>query len=561
MKSENVKHFLPLDVLRGLFQDIVATYPSERKNCDRDLKRILRNFEHRGYHSLILELSSVDNTLLTILSTGKLPSSFSHDYFCHVKSGKPVFLQGLWKLVLDNEGNLRDDADPTAIFFIRSVCSLFKKSDIEPHVEKRKEKIDEFRCIERDLIPFGNDWDIDSDRYNGDTIGICNYAGTFFQNLDSINNGNEDLLETCQYVADYFAGLVENEYCSRSRLGTLGRSSKHGTGAVAEGTRRIDKYGVSSANLSLIEFCERIAGDTEYASLAMDHVKAKTIPSKLMAVPKDGRGPRLIAAEPTWNMWFQQALLDFFSKSVFKRTPLKSVVDLKDQHKSQIMAKKGSKDQSLATIDLQSASDRLSCDLVHKIFRNAPSFRFALFAARTQQCEVEGEIIQLSKFATQGSATTFPLQCYVFSILAISSCLHETFGHMRGKTIKPYIDYIISMGYVRVFGDDIIVPTRASGVVKRLLGLCGLKVNSDKSFDTGYFRESCGGDYYKGYDVTPAKMRLAYVKDKAIDVQALVDFSNNLYRKGLWNASSACLRHAFRIDPRAASQPFIKVGL
>ena len=558
MKSDNVKHYLPLDVLRGLFKDIVAAFPNERKNCEKDLERVLRNFEHRGFHSLILELSMVDTILLEGLKSGSLPHT-DGEYLFTKGAKEPVFLQGLWRLVF-NDGKLRVDADPNAIFFIRCVSSFFKKSDIPPKAEKLKEKFDEFKSIECDLRPFGSDWDTNSNRYNVDTIGIRNYAGSFFQNLDSTVRGNEDLLETCQFVADYFAELVEGEYIKCTRLGQLAQWSKHGNGAVAEGSRLTDKYDVETANQSILDNFE--------SDLFFDRL-AKQTSSKVMAVPKDGRGPRLIAAEPTYNMWVQQGLLEFFKRKVFAKNLLGHFVDLTDQSLSQEAAKNASISGREATLDLSSASDRLSCDLVHKIFRCAPKFRKALFDARTQTTEICGETIKLAKFATQGSATTFPLQCYIFTIISIAATMYSTVltDEDENPVHLPLADgsvkYVVKRirGRVRTFGDDIILPSDAACYAIRILTLSGLKVNTDKSFTTGPFRESCGGDYFLGNNVTPVRMRTAYVTNKSVDVQALIDFSNNLFLKGLWNASSACLRHAYRIDPRSASLPFTMVGL
>jgi hypothetical protein len=60
---------------------------------------------------------------------------------------------------------------------------------------------------------------------------------------------------------------------------------------------------------------------------------------------------------------------------------------------------------------------------------------------------------------------------------------------------------------VSLYGDDIIVPTATAVSVVGGLESFGLKVNIRKSFWTGEFRESCGGDYFRGLDVTPVYLR------------------------------------------------------
>jgi hypothetical protein len=93
---------------------------------------------------------------------------------------------------------------------------------------------------------------------------------------------------------------------------------------------------------------------------------------------------------------------------------------------------------------------------------------------------------------------------------------------------------------VRVFGDDIILPTPRYAQLCLVMDALQLKVNVAKSYVNGSFRESCGTDGYLGYDVTPVKPKVL-VADGPASRQAVVDTSNNLFNKGLWNASTAVL--------------------
>lgn len=58
-----------------------------------------------------------------------------------------------------------------------------------------------------------------------------------------------------------------------------------------------------------------------------------------------------------------------------------------------------------------------------------------------------------------------------------------------------------------VFGDDIIVRREAFDYVVAKLSMLNHVVNTEKSFNTGHFRESCGTDWYRGYNI-----RGVYVK-------------------------------------------------
>jgi hypothetical protein len=94
-------------------------------------------------------------------------------------------------------------------------------------------------------------------------------------------------------------------------------------------------------------------------------------------------------------------------------------------------------------------------------------------------------------------------------------------------------------GRVRVYGDDIIVPTDKVNSVLAALELFGFKVNVHKSFWTGRFRESCGGDFYEGTDVTPVKLRRLFPTTHTAheEVLSLVEFRNHMYHRGLWKTA------------------------
>jgi len=52
-----------------------------------------------------------------------------------------------------------------------------------------------------------------------------------------------------------------------------------------------------------------------------------------------------------------------------------------------------------------------------------------------------------------------------------------------------------------VYGDDILIPSAADRDVRAVLEAFGFEVNQEKSFSSGPFRESCGGDFFLGYNV------------------------------------------------------------
>jgi len=216
--------------------------------------------------------------------------------------------------------------------------------------------------------------------------------------------------------------------------------------------------------------------------------------SRATTVPKTNKIDRMIAIEPTANMFLQQGLMEYMY-SLMKSFGL-DVSRLPDKHK--LLAKKGSIDGSLATIDFSSASDCLSIDLVRFLL---PTKWFNLLnQVRCSTMTLNEESVELSMFSTMGNATTFPLESIVFYCLASASLHTHDRKHSASLLCPVYVKNDVS-----VFGDDCIVPTRSADSFMNLATRVGFIVNSEKSHyraDDG-FRESCGGDYLHGTDVRP----------------------------------------------------------
>ena len=203
--------------------------------------------------------------------------------------------------------------------------------------------------------------------------------------------------------------------------------------------------------------------------------------SYVTTVPKDARADRIIAVEPSLNMFYQKGI-----GGLMRHRLRKAGCNLNDQTRNQRLAKLGSEDGSLATLDLSSASDSMSRRLVEFI---APSdWYHALATVRCKSTVLPGgEKIFLQKFSSMGNGATFELESAIFlSIVRAVLDLMGLEGHVHG-----------------VYGDDLIVPTEASGFLIEVLDYCGFKTNVEKSFCDGPFRESCGKHYFRGHDVTP----------------------------------------------------------
>lgn len=202
--------------------------------------------------------------------------------------------------------------------------------------------------------------------------------------------------------------------------------------------------------------------------------------NKVAFVPKDLTSLRTIAVEPALNVQLQLGVHEYL-------TPiLRSIgCDITDQTRNQELARLGSVDGSLFTMDLSAASDSISRALVHQLL--PPDWGTFLHALRCSHGVLpDGSEIEYEKFSSMGNGATFALETLVFYALT--------------RAVAP-------TGTVSVYGDDIIAPTPYYHDLERLLSEVGLSVNSDKSFVEGPFRESCGADWYNGRLVTPTYWR------------------------------------------------------
>lgn len=207
--------------------------------------------------------------------------------------------------------------------------------------------------------------------------------------------------------------------------------------------------------------------------------------ARLTTVPKNFNTNRCIEIGGSLSTWIQQSYDGFIRQRLKQRWGL----DLGDQRPNQRMARIGSLDRSLCTIDLTSASDRLAYGLVVSVL--SPAWARCLTAC-TNRFVMDGDTqIGLEKFSAMGNALTFSLQTAIFGGI-VRSVLRD-----RGMSNAAW----------RVYGDDIIVPLNVYDDVMERLRVVGCSPNPLKSYAEGNFRESCGVDYLLGCDVRPLFIR------------------------------------------------------
>lgn len=505
----------PMELLQGILAD------AEMWCCTsttRDLKTISSRFEREGEPFLTITLP----TFCSDFERGLDQSLVDHTMFLGFKKlgALPRFLGGLLDLVFDrSSGRLVDAPSHDAIFFVRQITLLHKKV-LNPCSDARERKAYEnFIDCERQVRVWAHDAsERDLSRFDRVSVLLWGHIGSHLDHL--------------VYGGSY--------------------RPRHGPGKTADRSSGNGKYDNGTWHNRLEEYFP--SGDFRIANYGFSDVLSDVtylepeaeLPSRVVSVPKTLKTPRIIAIEPTCMQYTQQSLMEIFVDVLERDDFLKGAIGFTDQVPNQELARLGSIDGSLATIDLSEASDRVSNLLVLRMFKNFPHLSGAVQACRSTTADVPGYgILTLAKFASMGSALCFPVEAMVF--LTIVCCGYEQALNRR-LTKRSLSDFL---GKVRVYGDDIVIPVEHVRSVVFELELFGLKVNTKKSFWTGKFRESCGKDYYSGSDVSVTYLK-HNIPSQRSDVQGLISlfsFRNRLYKAGLWKTVEILDEYLRRLAP------------
>lgn len=245
--------------------------------------------------------------------------------------------------------------------------------------------------------------------------------------------------------------------------------------------------------------------------------------NRFLTVPKDATKDRGICVEPSINVFYQLAL----GRQLRNRLRQRGIDLVNAQSLHRQVARAASLSGEFATIDLTNASDTVSYSLVQAVM--PPQWFDVLDQLRSPCTLINGTWVDLMKFSSMGNGYTFELETLLFNAITRVCC--------RLGGVEP-----INGVNVFTFGDDIICPTEVSDVVLSALKLLGFSANPNKTFTSGPFRESCGGDYFKGEDVRPY-----FLRSDPNEPARLISFAN-----GLRKISEICFSDQERRHPLRA---------
>jgi len=508
-----------LDILLGLLDEAHFKLCA---NIERDRLTILSRCKNEGEAFLGITLPAFSEWLEESIQLGRVATSIFSRFRKRPKrvSVLPCFLHGLTSRVFDAKtGAILVHPDLRAVEFVRRICLFDKKKfQVCDPVRDRKSQVT-YREVDDSLrrLP----------KFSQEKASALNFVCRRF----------------FPFVEKFFVEAIDDE----SIL------PKHGPGATADKAWANGKY--KGRNFykrwdDLFSWEHLYGVNTVHQSNREITIPKDELPVRVVSVPKTMKTSRIICVEPTAMQYAQQLTAARLVSSLRRVGKQKRVfpsgrtlyhhLNFHDQSLNQKAARKGSMDGSLATVDLSEASDRVSCQLVSLVFRHSPILRKHLFGARSTRAMMpDGTVFHLRKYASMGSALTFPVEALCFLMICIAAVCDERRVFTRSGRPKSLEAFENARKDILVFGDDLIVPADCIVKVTEYLMAFGLKVNSKKTFFQGGFRESCGMDYMHGHLVTPVYLRQDPPKSHkdATRFVSWVHMANRLYKAGCYRTA------------------------
>lgn len=492
----------PIVLLSDLLIDIGRFDPGVR-GLDRDLITIKSRVEEEGNGFLTVALPSFGKAFDRALALRRLSPI---EGFGTLRRGViPRLFSGMTSELFDTTtGILKENPNLSIVKSIRQVCYLFKKLQLPQKNERKLDSQAKLKFWKTDeAIP--------------------------------LHTVDDRLVRHFQRVCTYILPNLEKDF--------EGIQYKNGPGAVAEKVFSNGKWRKIYEEITTSDFDVDQLGldglflwEQKCLNQASLQQNAPNRLARLVTVPKSSTARRTITIEPVLHQYVQQGLNDLLRKEISRCKILSQCLALSDQSKNQELALEGSRTSEWTTLDLSSASDLLSCIAVKRTFWKHASFTEKMFRCRTVAIDDGKTHRTMEKFGGMGNALTFPVQSVVFAMLCIAAITDDLRREPRFR------DVVRAARNVRVYGDDIIVRTSHFHQVVAWLEAFGMRINHDKTFSEGFFRESCGVDAFMGVDVTPIYLRLdpSSKLDPTSQVK-LVETSNSLWENCYYTLSQALI--------------------
>ncbi len=483
-----------------LLDDFCRLDPRSTKQYLRDKETLNKRIRSEGISFVTKTLPSLGKWLDRTLDGERFTP---HPSF-KAQRGRttPEFLQALFNRLFSGSGLLVNE-DAEAVKMLRQLLFLVYKLEL-PYSQKQEEAV----------------------------------ISTFLANEQFLETlVLPDLSKEASLVSEILAGFDPREIVPR-----------HGPGAVSTGERGDEKW-VFTRKYSQIHQCypyyryfmvggrDELLDRLSWYNGLMSSDKGV---ARVVLVPKDSRGPRLISCEPLEYQWIQQGLNRSLVRHLESHWLTRGQINFSDQSVNQKLAMESSIHHFYCTLDMKDASDLVSRDLVEALI---PAEQFKFFdAVRSHSTKLpDGRIVQLRKYAPMGSAVCFSVEALVFWAICVVAVSRDTSCSLHNAA-----------RHVFVYGDDIIVPTGSYAAVVSALTAVGLTVNLQKCCSRGDFRESCGVDAYMGENVTPTRIstRWSASPNSGDCLASYASYANSLAMKGYHSVAGELRRRLESVHGR-----------
>lgn len=490
------------EIIAALLHDVsnVHGLVFNTRSCRLTINQVRKRVRKEGLGFLTKTLPRLGKGFDKAIS-GHTPLNAESLGFRALRNSKlPRFLGELFSKVLQPDGTLLPNPCTDCVKQIRQLTYLFYKYELPYTDEQEQQVVSQFEKTEEDLSTVTEDL-----RKYEDLLAQYYQAG---RRAYKKPEGPALIIRKAR-------ALLQELFADFDPLDIYPR---HGPGAVATKQKLWSKFLWTNVASRITDvypfdayFCASV-GHVCDSYKGYNNLTQEDLPARVILVPKDSRGPRLISCEPVDFQWVQQGLGRAIVELVEKHPLTRERVNFTDQSLNQFYALVSSRYGRYATLDLKEASDRVSADLVRLLF---PSNVYTYLEACRSSSTVlpDGRVLPLKKFAPMGS-------CLCFPVMALTVWALLTAGLPNARRTRD----------VLVYGDDVIVPTAQAADAMSILESFGLKINQDKSCTSGLFRESCGCDAFNGVEVTPVRFRTVWSSSRSPDSYcSWVAYANSCY--------------------------------
>jgi len=567
LKSQAEDFYLRLFIASLTEVASASAYP------DVEFKRDLREIADRVCHEGLSFLTKTVPSLAKAVDTALANDSPVRIRGFRLKRGSqlPLFLGWLLRNIFNDTGCERSDACTGSLKWLRQVCTLLYKLEVPITEQQYDNTIASFVATDNSLLnehqayysPRGDARSVVVGRYPirslvGQPASTpvptetlprdCGVEGELL-NPTAVLRRSEDRGDTSDNTRR--ESVPPSGTCDAGEIQTSSRfqwiqqasilvkrvvgmvdpkaepfRARHGTGSVSTGEQPHEKAVFKRYYHDLHE----VFPYGEYFMYSWGHYadafdvrsleEHQAGTAKVVLVPKDSRGPRLISCEPLEYQWIQQGLRQSLERAIDACPLTHGRINFRNQAINRDLALRGSKGEPWVTLDMKDASDRVSTALVKQLFPE-PWLR-CLLASRTPATRLpSGEVHQMRKFAPMGSSLCFPVESLVFWSLSIAAIMRT-----HGLTASQ------ASTLLYVFGDDLIVRREVYATVLQHLPFVDLKFNENKCCVAGSFRESCGCDAYKGVDVTPLRVKSTWDPSVGTSIASYAVLHNAAMERG-----------------------------